>query len=138
MDSRGEKEIHDLAISRALFTHSVASVWRISKPSAAARWISHPNGHKIYLTARRSAVANHNLAEMAAGFEMPVGFLCLGERKDAVDHRAQVMHSNGPVHRLEIGAAADADCADGNVTPTGQQQGIEARFRMATGSRQSG
>lgn len=51
------------------------------------------------------------LAEMAAGFEMPVGFPCLGERKDAVDHRAQLLQGNGPVHCLEIGAAADADCA---------------------------
>jgi hypothetical protein len=49
-----------------------------------------------------SSVRNHDLTEMAAAFEMPVGLLCFGERECAVDDGPQAMHRDGPIHRLEI------------------------------------
>ena len=52
----------------------------------------------------RSSVCDHNLAEMAAAVEMAVGCVGLGERP--VDHRAQAVLHDGPVHCLEIGAAS--------------------------------
>jgi class 3 adenylate cyclase len=52
---------------------------------------------------------------MAAPLEMPIGRLSLGERKRPIDNRAQTVQLDRPVHRLEIGAAADADRAGLNV-----------------------
>ena len=63
---------------------------------------------------------DHDFAEMAATLEMAVGCLSLGEGKRPVDHRAQAVHGDGPVHGLEIGAASDADRADRNAA-AGQQ-----------------
>jgi hypothetical protein len=54
----------------------------------------------------RSSVCDHDLAEMAAAFEMAVGCVGLGERECPVDHRAQAVLHDGPVHCLEIGAAS--------------------------------
>ena len=73
---------------------------------------------------RQLTVGDHYLAEMPAALEVTIGFLCLGEREDAVDHRLQPVLSDGSVHGLEIGAAADTDRAEGDAT-AGQQQGIE-------------
>ena len=58
---------------------------------------------------RRSAVRNYDLSEMPAALEMPVGRLGLGERECPVDHGAQAMQRDGPVHGFKIGAASDAD-----------------------------
>jgi len=46
---------------------------------------------------------------MAAALEMPVSLLRLGERECPVDHGAQAMQRDGPVHGFKIGAASDAD-----------------------------
>jgi ABC-type lipopolysaccharide export system ATPase subunit len=67
-----------------------------------------------------SAVRDHNLPKMPAAFEMAVGLLRLGERECPIDHGVQPVHRNRAVHRLEIGAASDADRAEGN-TATGEQ-----------------
>jgi hypothetical protein len=69
---------------------------------------------------RRSAVRDHDLPEMTAALEMPVGRLGLGEGECPVDYGAQAMQRDGSVHRLEIGAAADADRPDRNAA-AGQQ-----------------
>ena len=63
---------------------------------------------------------DHNLAKVATALEMPVRLLRLGERKRPVDHGAQAVHRDRPVHALEIVAAADADRAERN-TAAGQQ-----------------
>jgi hypothetical protein len=64
---------------------------------------------------RRSAVRDHDLPEMPAALEMPIGRLGLGEGERPVDHGPQTMQRDGPVHSLEIGAAADADRPDRNA-----------------------
>src|SRR3984893_17695255 len=69
---------------------------------------------------RRSAVRDHDLPQMPAALEMAVGFLGLGEGECPIDHGAQAMQHDGPVHRLEIGPAPDADCPEGNAV-AGQQ-----------------
>ena len=61
---------------------------------------------------RRSAVRDHDLPEMPAVLEMLVGRLGLGEWECPIDHGAQAMQFDRPVHRLKIGAAADADRPD--------------------------
>jgi hypothetical protein len=66
-------------------------------------------------TRQRSAMRDRDFAEMATAFEMAVGRLGLGERECPVDHRAQAVQSDGPVHRLKVGAAPDADRPDGNA-----------------------
>jgi hypothetical protein len=48
------------------------------------------------------------------------GCVGLGERECPVDHSAQAMLRDGPVHCLEIGAASDVDRPDRNA-PAGQQ-----------------
>ncbi len=68
----------------------------------------------------RLAVRDHDLPEMTAALEMPVGRLGLGEGERPVDHGAQVMQLDGPVHRLKIGAASDADRTD-SYAAAGQQ-----------------
>ena len=88
-------------------------------------------GRQIKAIARntdRSAVRDDDLAEMTASLEMAVGFLCLGQREDPINHWAQAMQPDGSVHRLEMGAAANADRTEDNAT-AGQQQGIESGFR---------
>src|SRR5216683_791032 len=47
-----------------------------------------------------SAVCDHDLAEMTASLEMPVGRLGLGKRECSVDHRAQAMQRDGPACRM--------------------------------------
>jgi hypothetical protein len=47
------------------------------------------------LTSKRSAESDHDFPEMAAAFEMAVGFLSLGEGKCPVDDRAQAMQRDG-------------------------------------------
>jgi hypothetical protein len=51
---------------------------------------------------------------------MAVGCLSLGEWECPVDHGAQAMQHDGPVHGLKIGAASDADLAERNAA-AGQQ-----------------
>jgi hypothetical protein len=62
---------------------------------------------------RSSAVRDHDLAEMAAAFEMTVGLFWLGEPECPVDHGVQAVQPDRAVHRLEIGAASDAHRAEG-------------------------
>src|SRR5271167_4265803 len=50
----------------------------------------------------RSAVCDHDLAEMTAALEMTVGCLRLGERERPVDHGPQAMQRDGPVHCLGL------------------------------------
>src|SRR6266851_5302774 len=50
----------------------------------------------------RSAVSDHDLSEMTTALEMPVSCLGLGERECPVDHGAQAMQCDGPVHRLKM------------------------------------
>ena len=49
-----------------------------------------------------SAVCDHDFAEMPATFEMAVCLLRLGKRERPIDHGAQAVHRNCPVHGLEI------------------------------------
>jgi hypothetical protein len=63
---------------------------------------------------------DHDLAEMTASLEMAVGRLGLCEGECPVDHGAQAMQHDGPVHRLEMCAASDADRPDGKAA-AGQQ-----------------
>jgi hypothetical protein len=63
----------------------------------------------------RLAVSDHNLPEMAAALEMPVGLLGLGEGEGPIDNGMEAVHDNGSVHRLEIGTAPDADRAERNA-----------------------
>ena len=60
-----------------------------------------------------SAVRDHDLPEMAAALEMLIGRLGLGEGERLIDHRAQPMQRDSPVHRLKIRAAPDADRSRG-------------------------
>jgi hypothetical protein len=63
---------------------------------------------------------DHDLPEMPTALEMPVSLFCLSERECPVDHGVQAMHGNRPVHRLEIGAAPNADRAEGNAAASQQ------------------
>jgi len=54
-------------------------------------------------------VRDHDLAKVATAFEMVVRLFRLGEQERSVDHRVQAVHCDRAVHRLEIGAATDAD-----------------------------
>jgi hypothetical protein len=85
----------------------------------------------------RSAVRGHDLSEMTTALEMAIGFLRLGKGECPVDHGAQTMQRDGPVHSLEIGAAADADRPDRNAAPCYAIRD-RASSPMATGSRRSG
>jgi hypothetical protein len=62
-----------------------------------------------------SVVRDHDLAEMTATLETPVGLLGLSEPESPVYCGVQAMHSDGPVHGFEIGAAPDADRAESNA-----------------------
>jgi hypothetical protein len=83
--------------------HSAIIAWRIGKAWTRSKAIrrltcNYPGGSKCRTAgfARaivHSALRDHDLAEMAAALEMPVGVLCLGERECLVDHRTQAMHS---------------------------------------------
>jgi hypothetical protein len=73
-------------------------------------------------------VRYHDLPQMPAALEMPVGFLSLGEGECPVDHGTQAMQRDGPVHRLKIRAAPDADRPDRNAA-AGQQLGVQHRPR---------
>jgi hypothetical protein len=64
-----------------------------------------------------STVGDHDLSEVATALEMAVGHLSLSERECPIDHRAQAVQCDGPVHRLEIGAAPDADRAERDAAP---------------------
>src|ERR1700730_14668450 len=68
----------------------------------------------------RLAVSDHDLSEMTAALEMPVGRLGLGKGECPVDHGTQAMQRDGPVHCLKIRAAPDADRSDRNAA-AGQQ-----------------
>ena len=57
---------------------------------------------------------------MTAALEMPISLLRFSEREYLIDYRMQAVHGDGPVHRLEIGAAPNANRADRNAA-TGQQ-----------------
>jgi hypothetical protein len=46
---------------------------------------------------------------MSLFLEMAVGCLGLGKGECPVDHEAQAVQSDSPIHRLKIGAAPDAD-----------------------------
>jgi hypothetical protein len=85
----------------------------------------------------RSTVRDHDLSEMPAALEMPVGCLGLSEGECPVDYGAQMMQRDGPVHRLEISAAADADCPDRKCRGRSAIRG-PALSPMATGLHQSG
>jgi hypothetical protein len=52
-------------------------------------------------------VRDHDLAEMAAPLEMAVGCLGLGKRERPIDHGAQAVQRDGPVHHLKISYAGD-------------------------------
>ena len=69
---------------------------------------------------RRLAVCDHDLSEVTAALEMPIGRLGLGKGECPVDHGAQAVQSDGPVHGLEIGAASDADRAYHNAAAAQQ------------------
>ena len=49
-----------------------------------------------------------------------VGCLGLGKRERPIDHGAQAVQRDGPVHHLKIRAAPDADRTEGNAA-AGQQ-----------------
>ncbi len=51
-------------------------------------------------------MGNHDLAEMLAIIEMPPGFLCIHERKYAVDNWPQLVLRDGAIHVIEIIPAA--------------------------------
>src|SRR5215469_6394086 len=67
-----------------------------------------------------SAVRDHDLPEMTAPLEMPIGFFRLCEREELVDDRAQAVHFDSAVHGREIGAASDADRTECDAA-TGEQ-----------------
>src|SRR3954451_13666596 len=93
----------------------------------AYRFSAEVIGHAVWLfSASRSAVADHDFAEMGAAFEMAVGFDRLLEWEDPIDDGRQTMQRQAPVHRFEIGAAADADRAKRHAAPA-QQQRVEHR-----------
>jgi len=63
---------------------------------------------------------DHDLPKVPTALEMAVGRLSLGKWECSVDHRVQAVQSDGAVHRLEIGSAADADRPDGNAVAAQQ------------------
>ena len=65
-------------------------------------------------------MADDDLAEMGAAVKVAVGFWRRLEREYPIDHRPQSMLCDSPVHRLEIGATADADRPEGHAAPTQQ------------------
>src|SRR5437762_14312790 len=89
---------------------SSSPTWTPSRRSSAASPEVRLGTYRI-----SSAVRDHDLPEMAAPLEMPIGRLSLGERKCPIDHGAQTVQRDRPVHRLEIGAAADAYRAKRNA-----------------------
>jgi hypothetical protein len=60
------------------------------------------------------------LSEMGAALEVAVGVWRRVKRECPVDHRPQSMECDRAVHRLEIGAAADADRSEGHAVPAQQ------------------
>jgi len=79
-----------------------------------------------------SAVAYNNFAEMCAALEVAVCGRRLFERKYPVNDGAQSMQCDCPVHRLEIGSAADADRPETHAAAA-QEEWVE----HDTGSRQA-
>jgi hypothetical protein len=71
-------------------------------------------------TRQRSAVRDHDFAEIATALEMAVGCLGLGERECPIYHGAQPVHGDRPVHHLKIGATTDANRAQ--CDPAAAQQ----------------
>ena len=67
-----------------------------------------------------SAVRDRDLPKMPATLEVTIRLLRLGERERPIYHRAQAMHLDGAVHRLEIGAAPNADRPERDAS-AGQQ-----------------
>src|SRR5947209_3033638 len=61
-----------------------------------------------------SAVCDHDFAKMPATFEMAVCLVRLGERECPIDHGAQAVHRDCPVHGLEIDPTSDADRTERN------------------------
>jgi len=61
-----------------------------------------------------SAVCDHDFAKMPATFKMAVCLLRLGERECPIDHGAQAVHRDCPVHGLEIDPTSDADRTERN------------------------
>jgi hypothetical protein len=83
-------------------------------------------------SASRSGVADHDLAEMGAAFEMAICFDRLVEWEDPINDGSQPMQRQGPVHRFEISAAAAADRTKRHAA-SAKQQRVEHR----AGSRQT-
>src|SRR5262244_1684208 len=67
-----------------------------------------------------SAVCDHDFTEMAATFEMAVCLLRLGKPEGPIDHGAQAVHRNCPVHGLKIDPTSHADRTERN-SAAGQQ-----------------
>jgi hypothetical protein len=72
-------------------------------------------------------MCHHDLTEMAATDEEPVGLVGLGERERPIDYRAQAVHLDSAVHRLEIDAAADADRAERDAAAAQQIDPVPSR-----------
>ena len=81
-------------------------------------------------------MGNHDLAEVAAAFEMAVRLARLLEQECPVNHRVKPVDGNGPVHRLEVGAAFDADRGD-RIAAASQQQRTYPPRPKTTGSHRS-
>ena len=107
------------------------AIWRFAMQPKARRDSGQKNlfarpsspasrGVKLDTCRISSAVRDHDLAEMAAPLEMAVGCLGLGKRERPIDHGAQAVQRDGPVHHLKIRAAPDADRTEGNAA-AGQQ-----------------
>jgi hypothetical protein len=79
-------------------------------------------------------VRDHDFPEMTTSLKMAVGLFRFGEPECPIDHRMQAVHRTGPVHRLEIGAAPDADRAERNAA-AGQRERFDDALLMFGGGR---
>src|SRR6516164_4926719 len=101
---------------REILPSQVGARQEYNAPTPVTTWSAKNSSLRLQI----SAVRDHDLPKVAAVLEMPISLFRFGERECPVDHGAQVVHRNRTVHGLEIGAAADADRAEGD-TAAGQQ-----------------
>jgi hypothetical protein len=60
---------------------------------------------------------------MGSTLELTVRLLGAGERERPINHRVQVVHFDGSIYRLEVGAAPHSDSAEHDAAVDRQQSG---------------
>src|ERR1044071_6064771 len=89
---------------------SITQTFRTAFPSFVNAFAQEaPVRAGVGLEAASLTVVDDDFAEMGTAFEVAVCFDCPVEGENLIDHRPQLVQRQSPVHRFEIGSAADAD-----------------------------